>query len=178
MPDPSELFPYRNALAAGRPVPDPFRHPRMPVPHRAKVFHPFDALEGFSFSIAAMGIIYSDRIEPGEEDQAELSRKLAVLHSLTMTGKQARENRVSVKVTYFVPCEDPASPAFGIQGTYLTAEGVCRKVDPDESRTVQIGETVIPIRNILLIESEDRRLSDPAAPCRDSGANPEKRDAS
>ena len=172
MPESSETFPYRDALAAGRPSPNPFRHPRMPVPHRAKVFQPFDALEGFSFSIAAMGILYSDRIEPDDEDRAELSRRLAVLRSLTQTGKLAHENRISVRVTYFVPCEDPASPAFGIRGTYLTLEGICLKVDPDESRIVQIGETAIPIEDILSIDSEDCRLSMPGVCEPDSEADP------
>ena len=53
----SEAFPYWNALAAGRPLADSARHPRMPIPHRAKIFQPFDALEGFSVSIAADGEI-------------------------------------------------------------------------------------------------------------------------
>ena len=151
----SETFPYWNALAAGRPLADSARHPRMPIPHRAKIFQPFDALEGFSVSIAAMGKTYTDRVILSETAQAELSRKIASLCRLTRNRKQARENCIDVRVAYFVPCTDPANPSFRIRGSYQITEGICQKVDPDESCTLQVNDTYIPIQDILSIDLKE-----------------------
>ncbi len=156
----SETFPYWNALAAGRPLTDSVRHPRMPIPHRAKIFQPFDALEGFSVSIAAMGRTYTDRIIPSETSQAELSRKIAFLRRLTRNRKSARENCIDVKITYFVPCSDPANPSFRTRGSYQITEGICQRVDSDESCTIQVNDTNIPIRDILSIDLKGNELAD------------------
>ncbi len=151
----SETFPYWNALAAGRPLADSVRHPRMPIPHRAKIFQPFDALEGFSVSIAAMGKTYTDRVSLSETAQAELSEKIASLCRLTRNRNLARENCIDVRVTYFVPCTDPANPSFRIRGSYQITEGICQKVDPDESCTLQVNDTYIPIQDILSIDLKE-----------------------
>ena len=50
--DPTDTFPYRDVLERGRPehtADDAFRikHPSMPCSRRAKIFAPFDPLEGF-----------------------------------------------------------------------------------------------------------------------------------
>ena len=54
---PPDRFPYRAAYLKGRPQHqqfDPFlmKHPKMDLNRRAKIFHSFDALKGFSDAIA------------------------------------------------------------------------------------------------------------------------------
>ena len=61
---PPDSFPYRAAYLKGRPQHprfDPFRmkHPAMDLNRRAKIFHSFDALKGFSDAIAAQEMLHA-----------------------------------------------------------------------------------------------------------------------
>ena len=102
--------------------------------------------------IPAMGKTYTDRVSLSETAQAELSEKIASLCRLTRNRNLARENCIDVRVTYFVPCTDPANPSFRIRGSYQITEGICQKVDLDESCTLQVNDTYIPIQDILSID--------------------------
>ncbi len=111
-------FKYMNVFLKGKPRHqglDPFclKHPAMDCGRRAKIFSPFDALKGFSEAVASKDILYINRPELGDEDKAEINRKLGILYELTRNGKRARENKVTVKVTYFVTCTDKNNSAYG-----------------------------------------------------------------
>ncbi len=156
MPRPAD-FPYDSILELGRPrhpEQDSFRlkHPVMDPGHRAKIFAPFDALAGFDEAVSARDVLYENRREMSEEEAEELDRALRLLSSLTANGRLARENRVSVSVTFFVPCTDPGSPAFGIRGRYRTVSGICRNVDPLITRTLTVGSRAVPLRDLAAIE--------------------------
>ena len=150
---------YREVFLHGRPRHDQddrfsIKHPNMPPAHRAKIFAPFAALRGFSEAVLAKETGYVKRRELGGDELRELNRQLEILHNLTYTGRMARENRVIVTVTYFVPCQDVNHDAFGVGGQYETLTGVCWNVDPDISQTIRVGDSVIAFENISKIESE------------------------
>ena len=156
-------FPYLSVIFQGPPKHshDDFslRHPKMELGKRAKIFAPFDALDGYSDAVQSKDVEYVEKIdltEDGlaEEDREELSRRLEILYNLTYTGKQARANRVVVTVTYFVPCGDENSFSFGIRGLYKTVTGVCWRVDL-VGQTITVGESTIKLNSVAGIESAD-----------------------
>ena len=101
-------FRYRDVFLKGKPKHERFdafwaKHPTMDPGKRAKIFAPFDALRGFSAAIIAKNAIYDYQRELSEDDQAELDRRLTILHNLTWNSRMARENRVSVTVRIMPP---------------------------------------------------------------------------
>ena len=120
-------FRYREVALRGRPQHEGWdafsiKHPPMPASRRAKIFSPFDALKGFSEAISSKEVQYVYRIELDADAEAELSRKLEILHNLTWNGRMARANRVIASVKYFVPCQDVNNFAFANAGLYETVK--------------------------------------------------------
>ena len=157
MPMPAN-FRYRNVFLKGKPRHDrydPFRirHPEMPPAKRAKLFAPFDALRGFDFAILMKNEIYKNRVIMSPEDREELDRRLSILHNLTYNSRIARANRPQVTVTYYEPCSDVNSEAYGSQGQYKTITGICRKVDAEATKTILIDDMRIPMEDIRKIET-------------------------
>ncbi len=151
-------FRYKDVLVKGKPTHDKYdsfslKHPAMSLVKRAKIFSPFDALKGFNEAVAAKEIIYEDRRSPSEDDARLLDQKLGILHSLTQNSNLARENRVMVSVTYFVPCDDPNNTAFQVQGRYETITGTLQKVDLTVTKTISLDVITIDLFNIFKIES-------------------------
>ncbi len=131
------------------------RHPRMSAGHRAKIFSPFDALKGFDEAVSSKNVLYEERRDPVQEDRDELNRRINILRNLTWNGRMAGANRVQVSVTYYVPCSDADSEAYGLRGQYRTVTGICWKVDPEVFRIIQIDKKIIGFEDILRIESEE-----------------------
>ena len=153
---PSDSFPYRDAYLKGRPQHqrfDPFRmkHPLMDLNRRAKIFHSFDALKGFGDAVAAKEVLYTTRRELSEEEREELDRCLTILKDQLPDSRTARQLKLRVSITYFVPCSDPGHEAFGCGGRYRTISGICRYVDPDISRTICIDDIVIRLEDVVAI---------------------------
>ncbi len=151
-------FRYREVFLRGKPQHDRYdsfriRHPRMSTGHRAKIFSPFDALKGFSEAVSSKDVLYENRKDIGPEDREELDRRLHILHNLTWNMRMAKANRISVSVTYYVPCTDEDNEAFGLRGQYQTIKGICWKVDPEVFRTIQVDRKTIDFEDILCIES-------------------------
>ncbi len=154
MPMPAD-FEYRDVFLKGRPVHQPWdafrlRHPSMEAGRRAKIFAPFDALAGFDEAVANKEVLYEFRREISEDEKEELDRRLGILHRLTWNSRLARENAVPVSVTYYVPCEDPDSAAYGYRGRYVTVSGICRGVG---LRDLTVENTRIPLADIAALES-------------------------
>ncbi|MBR6185790.1 MAG: hypothetical protein IKQ41_05955 [Clostridia bacterium] len=156
----STAFPYLQVLLQGRPRHgrDEFtlRHPRMEQGQRAKIFAPFDALDGYGGSIGEKNIAYMEKIELDESEREEINRKLLALRELTRTRRLARENNVQAAVTYFVLCQDRHSLAYRRLGRYATVSGRVSKVDGEITRTITVEDTAIPFDNILLIAQEEK----------------------
>ena len=156
-------FKYTAAFMAGRPKHDRFddfsiKHPQMERGKRAKLFAPFDALDGYSECIDGKNVEYVERkiLEPLQ--RSELNRRLQILQSLTRNSRLARENHITVSVTYFVPCTDMNHFAYQMKGQYVTQTGVCRKVDPDVDRTIIVGDAAIPLDDVIEIVAADETL--------------------
>ena len=157
-------FEYEDVYRAGPPVhrwTDAFRlkHPAMEPGRRAKIFAPFDALDGFDARIAARQTVYEPRREPGESEREELNRRLGVLARLTRNSRAARENAPEITVVFYVPCEDPEHEARGRLGRYLRETGVCRQVTPSR---LLLGSRNIPLADILSVEGSEALFPAPA----------------
>ena len=129
-------FPFKDLFLQGRQRHGKFdafwrKHPPMDPGHRAKIFAPFDALAGFDEAILSKEVLYEPKRLLSESEKKMLSDSLNRLHRLTVNGKAARRNRPVAGVTYFVPCSDKNSFAYGSEGTYVTITGIVRKVDPE-----------------------------------------------
>lgn len=98
----------------------------------AKIFSPFDALEGFDERIAEKEVLYQTQRELCEDDQGELNRRLSIIHNLTWNGRMARANKVMINVLYYSPCEDINHFAFGRAGRYETVSGMVLKAEMNE----------------------------------------------
>ena len=153
MPMPAD-FPLKDLFRKGRPRHEKYdafwcRHPPMDPGRRAKIFAPFDALVGFDDAIASKQVLYEPKRRLSEEEKERLDKKLRLLASLTRNGKEVRKNRVSAKVTYFVPCTDKNSFAYGAEGTYNTIAGIVEKADP---YAITIDGLDIPLEEVSGIE--------------------------
>ena len=118
------------------PHPTSVRHPRMPMIDRAAQFTPFQALTGYGEAIQETARITGEKAELTEEEKAVLDEKLRLLAD---TGNEAA-------FTYFQPDSKKSG------GSYVTALGAIKKLDPLEGRLVLSDGTAIPIDDILEIE--------------------------
>ena len=148
-------FEYKDVYLKGQPLHqrfDPFRlkHPAMESCRRAKIFAPFDALAGFSDSIAAKEVLYEFKRDLDDSEKEVIDRRLATLHRLTWNGKLARENKVPVSITYYVPCSDKDNFSYGYRGQYVTVTGICRKIGMG---SIQVDDTAIPLADVFSIET-------------------------
>lgn len=162
MPMPAN-FRYKDVALRGRPEHkgwDAFsiKHPPMPASRWAKIFSPFDALKGFSEAVSSKEVQYDSRVELDADAEAELSRKLEILHNLTWNGRMARANRVIASVKFFVPCRDENNFAFGNAGQYETVTGMVLRVDTEVGKEITIQtemtKKVIGFDDILEITSK------------------------
>lgn len=149
-------FRHARIAAQGRPRHEKFdtfymKHPTMNVGKRTKIFSPFDALKGFNDAVASKEIEFVERRELCEYDCEELNEKIAVLSALITDSRAAKENNITVRVTYYVPCDDPNSEAFMRLGRYVTAEGVVRNVDTTFG-SITVGKKKIELGDVAAIE--------------------------
>lgn len=134
MPIPAD-FKYKGTYQKGRPQHEKYsdfwrKHIPMDPAHRAKIFAPFDALDGFDEGITAKEIVYCPRREMDEE---LLDREL---RNLT-----AHDSPVTI--SYFVPCEDPCSDAFDLGlGRYESITGTVDKIDRQTQTIAIAGKTI------------------------------------
>lgn len=160
-------FKYKDVLTAGFPHHsqwDSFRkkHPPMPAARWAKIFSPFDALKGFDEAISSKEACYVDREELNDQEISELNRKLIILHNLTVNGKPARMNRITVTIEYFEPCQDPDHPACELgMGKYKKTAGIVlsvNKIDETVSLLTDKGKSVLDFYDIRDITAETSGL--------------------
>ena len=146
-------FKYKNVLQRGRPKHNKYddfyrKHPPMDRVRWAKIFAPFDALDGFDEAVGAKLVQYEERHDLSECEKEELDQKLSDLHSLTYNGRVARQNKPAVKVKYFSPCTDRHSEWYGRGGTYKTLTSTVKRVDREK---LYLADTDIPLEDIVEI---------------------------
>ena len=89
------------------------------------IFSPFDALKGFSEAVSSKEVQYVSRIELDADSEAELSRKLEILHNLTWNGRMVKTNHVMISVKYYVPCQDEKTSPSVMPGSMRLSPGWC-----------------------------------------------------
>ncbi|MBR2258855.1 MAG: hypothetical protein IJ899_16315 [Blautia sp.] len=128
---------YSDIIACDRPRHDSddfsVRHPSMTISHRAKLFKPFAALNGFDEAIAEKNIVYLKRSEHSELRQQQVNRVLTRLEPLCRTQRDCRINQVHVDITCFcqveLPIQDVRNDGDSVYGFYETISGVVRQLD-------------------------------------------------
>lgn len=114
--------------------------PRMSITNRAAQFSPFAALTGHGDAIKETGRLTDKKIVLGEDHKSYLDRKLQIL-------EDEQDSKPHVIFTYFLPDEQKEG------GSYITASGTVKKIDAIERVIVLTDTTVIPIEDVLEIES-------------------------
>lgn len=158
MPHPAE-FKYDDVIRHGKPVHainDSFavKHPAMALGKRAKIFSPFDALKGFNEAVEAKDELYVERVELSEDECVDLDKKITELQELVCNGSAARENNVTVTVTYFVPCVDENNDAYGFRGQYVETKGVLTEIDTVR-RFITVDNKRLRFDDILRLEKSE-----------------------
>ena len=152
----SPQFPYLQVLLLGRPRHDrdefSFRHPQMERGKRAKLFAPFDALDGYGDAIRSKNTVYTEKLRLSPDQQEVLNRRLVRLCELFGKRRRLRDGGGGlpwVRVTRYVPCSDRYHDAYGRRGTYETAEGWLTAADPVLTRTISVNGEAIPFGDIV-----------------------------
>ena len=115
--------------------------PQMSMTNRAAQFSPFAALTGYDAVIKETGRLTDHRIELSEDSRANLDRKQQLL-------LDSLADHPEVSVTYFIPDERKAG------GAYVTVTGIVKKLDDFQRIMVLTDGTVIPLDEILKLESD------------------------
>lgn len=116
------------------------RHPQMSMYNRAAQFAPFAALTGHDSAITEAARLTESEEELSESDAEVLNRKLAYLQSL--------DEKPTISVTYFVPDDKKEG------GSYHTATGIVKSVEPDKGVLQFEDGTGIPVIRIKDIDGE------------------------
>ena len=116
------------------------RHPQMSMYNRAAQFAPFAALTGHNAAITEVARLTEAEQELSESDAEVLNRKLAYLQSL--------DEKPTISVTYFVPDDKKEG------GSYHTATGIVKSVEPDKGVLQFEDGTGIPVIRIKDIDGE------------------------
>lgn len=112
-------------------------HKPMSMYDRAAQFASFDALSGLDEAIDETSRVTSEFVELSEDEQQELSRRLAY----------AMEYDTVITITYFQP------DSFKEGGSYRMARGTVRKIDPYAAALILADGQSIPLSNIYSITS-------------------------
>lgn len=117
------------------------KRPHMPIKDRAAQFSPFAALTGHDEAIKETARLTDKRIELTEGAKERLDEKLRIL-----TDKVTEHPEVSLM--YFIEDERKSG------GKYTDFKGIIKRIDPQEGNIIFIDKTVVPIEDILTIESD------------------------
>lgn len=129
---------YDDIINLGRPRSG--NHRPMSLEARAAQFAPFAALSGHEDAIAETARLTSRRIELSPDESALLSHRLAVAVAHI-------DSRPTLRVIYFRPDLRKTG------GIYVSVTGPLIKYD-EYAAQIKIGDTVIGIADIYLIESK------------------------
>lgn len=114
--------------------------PRMSMADRAAQFSPFAALSGYGDAVRETARLTGQRIELDESAKAALDEKLRLLAEVI-------KDRPEAAITYFLPDRKKAG------GEYVTATGQVKKVDAVAQELVMANGRIIPIADIIEVES-------------------------
>lgn len=113
----------------------------MPIKDRAAQFAPFAALTGHKAAVDETARVTEKRIELDPYLKEEIDNKLEIL-------LMNLEDRPEVEITYFVLDERK------VGGQYVTTVGKLNKIDEYKKTILIDKDKIIPISEILRIDSE------------------------
>ena len=115
-------------------------HPKMRRSDRAKLFSPFDALNGFGSAIREKDIVYVPRMQLSDYIHEGINRRLKALR-----------RHDTVTVIYFVSVQRSAEEDLG---DYRTVTAAVVRVDEIERKLI-LDTVSIPFEDIMTIYSSD-----------------------
>lgn len=126
------------------------RHPAMPSSKRAKLFQPYDALDGYSDAIRRKRRQYVPRRIHSMESEEKLGKQLGKLSRLCPSRRAALRLQAVLEVCYFIPNDLPDTDDRCGLGDYVTCIGMLRALSPLDE-TLLVGDSLIPFRDIWSI---------------------------
>lgn len=117
------------------------KHPAMSLYARSSQFAPFAALTGYEDAVRETARETTERIELDDEIKSILDGKIQIL------SEQIRK-RPEVSITYFL--YDLRKDG----GTYITVDGIIKKIDTYNQNLILADNTEIPINEIIDISGE------------------------
>ena len=115
--------------------------PQMSMINRAAQFSLFAALTGYDAVIRKIGRLTDRRVELSEDRRVDLDKKQQLL-------SDSLAEHPEVSVTYFIPDERK------VGGAYVTVTGNVKKFDIFQRIMVLTDGTMIPLDEILELESD------------------------
>ena len=158
-----KTFRYREVFFQGRPRHQKYddfwrRHPPMSASRWAKIYAPFDALDGFDEAIESKKVLYESRKELSDFQKEELDKKLSALHELMNSSFPGRKKHPVITIEYFISCPDTNNEWYGHGGQYKKITGAVRKMDTLVSRSILLctgdGDLAIPLDDVISIAGE------------------------
>ena len=145
---------YEDMLSLPRPVST--THPPMPLIDRAAQFSPFAALTGFEAAVLEAARLTEARPELDESRKEQLNACLQIL-------KAYGRERPQAEICYFKPDERKTG------GACVTVTGAVKKIDDFTQRVTMADGTVIPMEDIIQIDSVLFSMDDCLNPGEDGG---------
>ena len=125
---------YADILHKSRPEPS-FKHPRMSLSNRAKIFSPFAALRG-----------YEEEIADEKWKQTRVTKKILSDEEAAELSDRLLQVKKGMEVTVHYFKADTEHPAIPPLGTYETIAGKVERIDPTYRQiAINTGNTKVPI---------------------------------
>lgn len=121
---------YQDILSLSRPLPS-YRHPRMPISDRAKIFSPFSALRG-----------YEDEIRQEDKKRIRVTRKLLCEEDTDRISRLLLHVQKEMTITVHFFQEDTQNPSSPPLGNYLEVTGTVIRLS-------------IPFRQLFLFDGTE-----------------------
>ncbi len=128
---------YSDIINLKRP---PSKHPKLSIESRAAQFAPFAALIGYNNAIKEKARLTEKKINLTEEKKQIINNKIIYLENHI-------KEKTEVKITYFIKDELKEG------GKYIKENGIIKKIDHIKQTIKYENNKIIPIKNIIEIES-------------------------
>ncbi len=117
------------------------KRPHMSIKDRAAQFSPFAALTGHDEAIKETARLTDKKIELTDSAKERLNEKLRML-------SEKISDLPEISIMYFVADQRKQG------GKYVEYRGKARKIDTQERAVIFTDKTIVPIEDILTIESD------------------------